>query len=102
MTALPKASRMVEDHPLCRKMLNRSGFLWISGAGGTSRSPQLDPQKTTAKGNSLQRRDVMQHIQTLTYLMFLLFLPRCNVRIIVKGNTFMRLALESSHPAIGT
>lgn len=33
MTALPKASGMVEYHPPCRKTLSRGRFLWISAAG---------------------------------------------------------------------
>lgn len=33
MTALPKASGMVEDHPPCRKTVNWGRFLWISAAG---------------------------------------------------------------------
>lgn len=47
MTALPKASRMAEDHPPCRKMLNRGRFLWISEAKKKkkSRSLQLDQEK---------------------------------------------------------
>lgn len=41
MTALPKASGMVEDHPPCRKTLSRGRFLWISAAGKNTQNTSL-------------------------------------------------------------
>lgn len=50
MTALPKASRMAEDHPPCRKMLNRGRFLWISEAKKKKKQiPTARPGKKTKK-----------------------------------------------------
>lgn len=50
MTALPKASGMVEDHPLCRKTLNRSRFLWICAAGKNSSLAEAKKQGEAAQG----------------------------------------------------
>lgn len=54
MTALPKASGMVEDHPLCWKTLSRGRFLWISAAGkNTAQNTSLAEAKK--QGESAQR-----------------------------------------------
>lgn len=51
MTALPKASGIVEDHPPCRKTLNRGRFLWISAAEkNTSLGEAKKQGKTAQKG----------------------------------------------------
>lgn len=52
MTALPKASGMVEDHPLCRKMLSRGRFLWTSAAG---KNTPLAEAKRKKLGEAAQR-----------------------------------------------
>lgn len=61
MTALPKASRMAEDHPQRQKMLKRSRFLRISGAMEKNQIPTARLKRDN-KENTFQRRDVMQHI----------------------------------------
>ncbi len=45
MTALPRASGMVEDHPSCRKTLSRGRFLWISAAGKNTQNTSLAEAK---------------------------------------------------------
>lgn len=63
MTALPKASRMAEDHPQCRKMLNRGRFLWISGAKKKkNRSLQLNPKKRQNRKYLLKKRGHATHL----------------------------------------
>lgn len=53
MTALPKASGMVEDHPPCRKTLSRGRFLWISAAGKNTQNTFLAEAKK--QGEAAQR-----------------------------------------------
>lgn len=51
MTALPKASGIVEDHPPCRKTLNCGRFLWISAAEkNTSPAEAQTGGKTRSEG----------------------------------------------------
>lgn len=59
MTALPKASGMVEDHPLCRKTLIQGRFLWTSVAGkSTVHNSLLAQRQCEAKGNVQKKADV--------------------------------------------
>lgn len=47
MTALPKTSGIVEDHPPCRKTLNCGRFLWISAA-----EKNTSPGEAKARGKT--------------------------------------------------
>lgn len=49
MTALPKASGIVEDHPPCRKTLNRGRFLRISAAEKNTSLGEAKKQGKTAQ-----------------------------------------------------
>lgn len=90
MTALPKASGMVEDHPPCRKTLSRGRFLWISAAGKNTQTLLVRLLKEDKKKPLKGSRCHAKHLVSLhlRYLMFCvsflsgtgLFLLRDNVR----------------------
>lgn len=59
MTALPKASGRVEDHPPSRKTLNCGRFLWISAAEkNTSPGEAKTRGKTRSKGEGGLSKEV--------------------------------------------
>lgn len=49
MTALPKASGMVEDHPPRRKTLSRGRFLWIRAAGKNTQNTSPAEEKNKVR-----------------------------------------------------